>query len=174
MKYCGNYCNWLQFPNSKKNSFHGIYMRMNENCTYSKKNLLKNQVMFLTKTFQKHIFLEVVHISFGKILSFNLNTFFLCISLTSFVSPDLKLHNRYCNTEQWADFSWSCRSFSSWMTHTYKASFLPMIQLLNRETWKTIQSLKWNENELRGMYLHKIHQCVFELIFCTLRNYAEN
>ena len=23
LKYCGNYLNWLQFPNSKKNSFYG-------------------------------------------------------------------------------------------------------------------------------------------------------
>ena len=27
LKYCGNYLNWQQFPNSKKNSFRGNYMR---------------------------------------------------------------------------------------------------------------------------------------------------
>ena len=32
MKYCGNYLNWLKFPNSKKNSFRGNYMR--KYCTY--------------------------------------------------------------------------------------------------------------------------------------------
>ena len=36
MKYCDNYLNWLQFPNSKKNSFRGNYMRKYSIYSYKK------------------------------------------------------------------------------------------------------------------------------------------
>ena len=83
MKYCSNYLNWLQFPNSKNNSFQGNYIRKygmarghKENGCYFKKDLVP-----MRKSVQRCLYvcvlLDCCYVSFRW---FTNNCYYFCIA----------------------------------------------------------------------------------------------